>query len=132
MMVDFTQITCCSEGCHCVFAVPTTVYKTWQESEESWHCPYGHSQRFTESETTRLRRERDRLAQKIAQRDDEIKEKNERLAAKDRMLTATKGHVTRIKNRVSHGVCPCCSRSFENLKRHMASKHPQFRKEEAA
>lgn len=24
------------------------------------------------------------------------------------------------------GVCPCCSRSFENLQRHIASQHPTF------
>jgi hypothetical protein len=23
-------------------------------------------------------------------------------------------------------VCPCCNRSFQNLRRHMATKHPEF------
>jgi hypothetical protein len=28
-------------------------------------------------------------------------------------------------------VCPCCNRTFSNLQRHMAHKHPQFAKVEA-
>jgi hypothetical protein len=39
--------------------------------------------------------------------------------------------VTKIKNRVGHGVCPCCTRSFQNLARHMASEHPTFAAEAA-
>lgn len=37
-----------------------------------------------------------------------------------------KGHATRITKRAKAGVCPCCNRSFENLRRHMASQHPTF------
>ena len=32
--------------------------------------------------------------------------------------------LTRVKNRVSRGVCPNCNRTFKDLARHMASKHP--------
>lgn len=46
--------------------------------------------------------------------------------AKDRQLTATKGVVTRIKNRVGKGVCPCCNRTFQNLLDHMKTQHPDF------
>lgn len=38
----------------------------------------------------------------------------------------TKGVVTRTRNRIANGVCPCCDRSFTNLQRHMASKHPDY------
>ncbi len=53
---------------------------------------------------------------------------NERKAREDteRRLAAQKGQNTKLRNRVSHGVCPCCNRSFENLRRHMASQHPDF------
>lgn len=40
-------------------------------------------------------------------------------------LIATKGQLTKIRNRVEKGVCPCCNRSFPNLRRHMATKHPK-------
>lgn len=44
----------------------------------------------------------------------------------ENQLRATKGVVTKIKKRVSKGVCPCCNRSFENLKNHMESQHPEY------
>jgi hypothetical protein len=27
---------------------------------------------------------------------------------------------------VANGVCPCCNRTFQNLARHMAGKHPDY------
>ena len=46
----------------------------------------------------------------------------------ERRLSATKGVVTRMKNRVSRGICPCCKRHFTNLERHMDTKHPSYAK----
>lgn len=96
-------------------------------------CAYGHGQHYIEgeSEETKLRRERDRLAQRIAQKDDEIKRQREMREGTERQLTATRGVVTRIKNRIGHGVCPCCSRTFGDLSRHMMTKHPTYAAEAA-
>lgn len=94
--------------------------------EIPFYCAYGHRQYYIEgeSEETKLRRERDRLNQRIAEKDDEIK-------ALEGRRRAAVGQVTKIKNRVGHGVCPCCSRTFENLARHMGSKHPTYTAEAA-
>jgi hypothetical protein len=99
----------------------------------SYSCAYGHEQHLCagESDETKLRRERDLLTQRLAEKDDEIKRQRELHEATERQLSAAKGRVTRIKNRVSHGVCPCCNRTFENLQRHMHSKHPTFTAEAA-
>ena len=92
----------------------------------AFYCAYGHSQVYVvgENEEIKLRRERDRLQQRLAEKDDTI-------ANLDKRLSATKGVVTRIKNRVGHGVCPCCTRSFANLARHMATKHSDYAAEAA-
>lgn len=37
-----------------------------------------------------------------------------------------KGQLAKVKKRVGHGICPCCNRSFEDLRRHMEAKHPGF------
>lgn len=37
-----------------------------------------------------------------------------------------KGALRKVTVRVKNGVCPCCTRSFTNLKSHMATKHPQY------
>lgn len=50
----------------------------------------------------------------------------ERARQNERRLAATKGVVTRIKNRVGKGVCPCCKRTFPNLGAHMSEKHPDW------
>lgn len=95
------------------------------------YCAYGHAGYFIKKSDIEI--ERDRLKQQIAQRDDELREKDNRInyldgrrEAAERSLTATKGVVTRIKNRVGHGVCPCCNRTFHDLQRHMASKHAGY------
>lgn len=91
-----------------------------------FYCAYGHDQYYVEGESdeTKLRRERDLLKQQLAFRDDRIKNL-------DRRLTAQRGVVTRIKNRVGNGVCPCCNRSFHDLLRHMKTKHPDYTAEAA-
>src|SRR5215213_2489222 len=84
-----------------------------------WYCPNGHELIVTDSEADVLRRERDRLVQRLAQKDDEIKDTENR-------RRAAVGQVTKLRNRIGRGVCPCCNRSFENLHRHMETKHPDF------
>lgn len=51
--------------------------------------------------------------------------------AAERSAIAYKGHATRLRKRAAAGVCPCCTRSFQNLQRHMASQHPTFSGEQA-
>ena len=127
MMVDVSQEfrhLQCSE-CAINYYFPEKWCKTAHEKKLGWKCPNGHGQVFGgETEATKLRRERDRLAQRIAEKDDEIKSLEGR-------RRAAVGQITKIKNRVGHGVCPCCNRTFENLARHMTSKHPTFTAEAA-
>jgi hypothetical protein len=92
------------------------------------HCPFGHANYWElgESEADKLRRERDQLKQRIAFKDDMIREAEARAEHERRRANGYKGHATKITKRAKAGVCPCCNRSFENLRRHMATKHPQF------
>ena len=78
-----------------------------------------------------LRRQPGFLSRRIAERDDEICRQRDLRQATERQLSATRGVVTRIKNRVGHGVCPCCNRSFGNVARHMADQHPNWAAEAA-
>lgn len=93
-----------------------------------FYCAYGHEQYFIEgeSEETKLRRERDRLQQQLAEKDDEITRQRGLREDTEKRLSATRCAITRIKNRIGNGVCPCCTRSFVNLARHMAIKHPAY------
>jgi hypothetical protein len=115
--------------CKCVMWIPQNLEQAARRSSKiEFFCAYGHGQIFAEGESDldKLRRERDQLAQRIAQRDDRIKALCEEREAANRRAAAARGRVTKIKNRVGHGVCPCCNRTFENLARHMTSQHPSF------
>lgn len=126
------QITCYK--CRCEYVLPDELYTAAKRSPDIYFwCPYGHQAHYPEGETEadKLRRERDRLTQRLAQKDDEIAWQRKHREETERRLSATKGVVTRMRNRVGAGVCPCCTRTFGNLARHMQSEHPTFRAEAA-
>lgn len=121
--------------CKCPVLIPDELYAAAKRSSKVvFFCAYGHEAVFKEGETDldKMRRERDRLAQCVAEKNDEIERQKEYRRETERQLSATRGVVTRIKNRVSKGVCPCCNRSFGNLARHMLNEHPDFTATEAA
>ena len=127
-MTEFHYEVCCV--CGIEFGLPAHYNKERREDGKDFHCPNGHSLSYGEGETKKLRRERDRLKQRVAQKDDEIRDERKRKEAAQRSAIAHEGHLTRVKNRVGKGVCPCCNRSFDNLWRHMKSKHPGYSKSE--
>jgi hypothetical protein len=94
-----------------------------RDIKQTWYCPNGHPRVYRENEADTLRRERDRLVQKLAQKDDEIAAQRQAKITAQRSAVANKEQVTRLKNRAKAGLCSCCNRHFENLERHMASKH---------
>ena len=118
---DYTAWQC---GVCGVFAVtPTICYQHMRENGGFPICTNGHKWGWREggSENARLRQERDRLAQKIAENEDRHREEMARLEAARR---AAVNKATKLCKRVAAGVCPCCNRTFANLARHMATKHP--------
>lgn len=121
--------------CKCETWIPDALYESAQRSKGviTFYCGYGHPQVFAKGETDeqKLRRERDRLTQRLAEKDDEIKFQRDLREGVERRLSAARGQVTKIKNRVGNGVCPCCNRSFANLHRHMTTEHPTFTAEAA-
>lgn len=78
-----------------------------------------------------MRLERDRLVQRLAEKDDEISRQRQLREGVEHQLRATKGVVTKFRRRVGNGVCPCCTRTFTNLSRHMTTNHPDFKAEAA-
>jgi hypothetical protein len=119
--------------CFIRFRVPKGFTERRRQDKRSFFCPNGHSMSYTENEADRLRRERDRLKQDQARLEDEARmwqataddQRRQREAA-ERQAAAARGQVTKLKNRAANGVCPCCNRTFQNLARHMATKHPTF------
>lgn len=106
--------------CGVVYTCPKGMMESQRKDGRGSHyCPNGHSLSFQTTENERLRRERDRLVQQQAQLQDEI-------AERDRLLTAERNKAKRAEKRAKAGVCPCCTRTFTNMSRHMKTKHPEF------
>jgi hypothetical protein len=69
----------------------------------------------------------------VAQLEDEFKWADNRrrnaeneTEAERRSKAAYKGQLTKVRRKVANGSCPCCNRHFENLQRHMQTKHPEY------
>lgn len=128
LQVSHTVIICCHEKCGIAFSVPQWWEQRRREDKTWWYCPNGHSQHFSgKTEAERLKGEVERLNKDAAylrtRLEDEAKTVNRLCRSRD----SYKGQVTRIKNRVSKGVCPCCNRTFQNLARHMTGQHPEWK-----
>lgn len=95
----------------------------------NFYCPNGHSQAYIGK--SKVEQERD-AARELAERESKRRVWAEKDAQYERdqaerarrSAAAYKGWATRIRNRISNGVCPCCNRSFTNVRRHMSTQHP--------
>ncbi len=118
-----TLITINCGECGGVYAVSQRFYDKCREKGGDWHCPYpecrtgwGFSGR---GENAKLKDQLEKANRRAASAN--CKAEN----AEYRRRAAV-GQVTKIKNRISKGVCPCCNRTFANLARHMESQHPDY------
>jgi len=112
--------------CGITFAMPQAFRDEKRDNGTTFYCPNGHPRVFAETETTRLRRQLEVAKQRQGWAEArETHERDQRQAA-ERSNAALRGVVTRTKRRAAAGVCQCCSRTFQDVARHMASQHPDF------
>lgn len=121
--VSFTEMHCGVDGCGVHFALTESHFNKVKQTGAFFYCPNGHNIHFFDSENARLKRELEAERGSVAW----VRQQRDKF---ERQRNAFKGVVTKVKNRVGNGVCPCCTRSFQNLKRHMNHMHPDFKKEE--
>jgi hypothetical protein len=131
----FETLACCQGGI--VFAVDSQSRAMWLRDGTTFHCPNGHRQSYGETEAQKLQRQLEIKDKELAARQRALDFARENAAAErkarehtERRLTARKGVNTRLRNRIRHGVCPCCHRTFKQLAAHMKLKHPQFNKDD--
>ena len=115
--------------CRCGIAwAMTRDFRNARINDHGWfYCPSGHQQHYTGKTDAQKAQEQARQAEEANERlRRQLRGREQDLQAARRSHAATKGQLTKTKRRIAHGVCPCCTRSFANVERHMANKHPEF------
>lgn len=116
-------------SCGGIYAIALRYRQEKIEQGGYWNCPYCKcSWGYGTSQIDRLKAQ---LAEKEREVEQERKRKEwaqQEARITERRRRALKGQLTKTKKRIGHGVCPCCQRSFENLRRHMTTKHPTYTK----
>ena len=124
---QLTVLSCCN--CGVEFALPEDLRQELVKERRRFYCPNGHGQSYvgkTEAEKlreqleaeqrriVRLRAEQDRL---VAQRDHA-----------EAQARGYKGAMVQARKRSAKGVCPApgCKRSFVDVAKHVATKHPEL------
>lgn len=125
VQLEMETLMCGESGCGIVFAVPRLWKQTRQKDHSTWYCPNGHARYFQEKTQEEIVREN--LARERASHDQTKAELQDAL----RRSNAARAHLSRIKNRAEAGVCIHCNRTFEDLARHMKSKHSKSEKAKA-
>lgn len=113
-------------SCNVPFALPDYMLADLRETGDAFWCPNGHRLTFTDNEAKRLRKqlqEANAKADRAATQRDFWRDEQERT---ERQRRAAKGQLTKTKNRIANGVCPCCNRSFSDLAAHMQTQHPDY------
>jgi hypothetical protein len=105
--------------CGIACAIPSNLHRVMLDEGKNCYCPSGHTFVFGETNEDKLRK----AQEEIKRQRQRVQAERELREAEERSHVATRGHLTRVKKRVQHGVCPHCNRSFQDLRRHMHSKH---------
>lgn len=116
------NLVCTTCWCGIRLAIPENLYDFAQVSDPgkvAIHCPLGHEFVYNNN---RLGKERERAerAERRATAERELREHTEH------KLRAQKGATTKARKRHAAGVCPCCRRTFQNVRRHMSTQHPDY------
>jgi uncharacterized Zn finger protein (UPF0148 family) len=122
--VTLTYEVCAA--CGVTFGAPDHLIRRRREDGGTFYCPNGHSLAFGKSENDRLKRDLAQAQRRQALAEGRETHQRDQRQAAERSNAALRGVVTRTKKRAAAGVCQCCSRTFQDVARHMASQHPAF------
>ena len=117
--------THCS-ACGVLHGLPPGYITARQQDGKTFWCPNGHTQVYRVTDKQRLEAEVSRLKQRMAEKDDEAAELRRRAAHQEARARGFQGVIARQKKRAAAGICPCCTRHFTNLERHMKGQHPDY------
>ena len=119
-VLTFVTVECAH--CSIPFGITTDMNQRRRDDHARFYCPNGHYNFYPQdSELERLRRDNASLARRSENAD-------ARARMEQRRAAAARGQLTKTKNRIARGVCPCCNRSFpdDKMQVHIATQHPTY------
>lgn len=125
--VEFTAIHC--GECGGSYAINERYREQQYKKGGTWTCPYcktgwGYA---GNSENAVLKKQLDEERERKLRALEEANQLRASMAAAGKVHAQTAGKLKALKKRAKHGVCPCCTRTFTNVARHMQTKHPEFK-----
>ncbi len=114
----FETETCCN--CGMQFAMTTDYYNRRRKDRKSFYCPAGHAQYYTG------KTEEQKLRDKLNKAQLDLQAESGRAILLEQEKREIQNSYGKMRNRVKNGVCPCCTRTFQNLLNHMRTQHPEF------
>lgn len=102
--------------CGVIFGIPADYDNRRREDHRSIYCPSGHTMTY----------DGPTAEQKLKKAEAREQHLTDQLSAAIRDGEETRVALLRDRQRFANGVCPCCNRSFDNVRRHMSSKHPNY------
>lgn len=110
----------CSE-CGIGMGLPPGFESQRRSDRKTFYCAWGHAQWFPgKTDEQRIAE----LKAQVASKDDLLQSVRAENEKRYRLQRAAEGKTRALKKRVAAGVCPCCTRTFQNLAQHMKTKHP--------
>jgi hypothetical protein len=123
--LDLKSITCAE--CYNIFGVVDSIIAARRQDGKAFYCPLGHANVYQDSAYDRIKKENQNLKSRLTwAKQSEARALKEASEAK-KEKAAIKGQLTKTRNRIANGVCPCCHRTFKQLAAHMTNKHPDFK-----
>lgn len=120
-VIQLEEIVCGT--CGITHAVPRDWIATRRRESGDIHCPNGCCRTWKESDADRLRKQLEAREKELREAKCETLRKQQLLDSERQIREA----IEKKLRRSNKGVCTCCNRSFENLQRHMKTKHPEVK-----
>lgn len=122
--IGVTLITHDCPTCGVIFALTEEFEQRRRTSGNCFYCPNGHSLGYEESAADKAIKKAKRLEEENTRLAAQNRHERDQRKAAERSLSATRGVVTKLRKRAQAGVCPFgCHRHFDDLERHIATKH---------
>lgn len=130
-----TLVTETCYSCGVLFAMPLDMQRNRLADKTNFFCPNGHSQVYVGKTDAELLKEANRRLAS-AQEDERAawviaEERRKEAEAERKRHGVTKGQLTKTRKRAAAALCPApdCHRQIVQMKRHLATKHPDFKAE---